>query len=94
MWRLTSAAIDDLDAASAWGARTFGFSRSQHYEEQMVEMFDTLSHHPQMAPERRAARSVVRLMPHRAHNILYVIQDGDVVILRVLHHLQDWFELL
>jgi toxin ParE1/3/4 len=47
-----------------------------------------------MAPERRATVTSVRLMPSGAHNILYTIENEDVIVLRVLHHLQDWFDLL
>ncbi len=33
-------------------------------------------------------------MPCGAHNILYVVENEDVVVLRVLHGLQDWLERL
>lgn len=57
-------------------------------------MFDTLAIHPTLAPERQAMYGMVRLMPIGAHNILYVVEAEDVIILRVLHGLQNWFEQL
>jgi plasmid stabilization system protein ParE len=33
-------------------------------------------------------------MPCGAHNILYVVDNEDVIVLRVLHGLQNWFDLL
>lgn len=33
-------------------------------------------------------------MPCGSHNVLYVVDNEDVIILRVLHGLQDWFDLL
>lgn len=94
MWLLTADAIDDFDHMAIWGARTFGYHQSERYERRIVGMLDTLAGNPQMASERQASARRVRLMPCKAHHILYVIQDEDIVILRVLHHLQDWFEML
>lgn len=72
----------------------FGVRHAQNYVLEFLDVFDTLAANPLMAPERQAASQKVRLMPHRSHNILYVVENEDVVILRVLHGLQDWFELL
>ena len=93
-WLLTSAAIADLDHVAAEGARKYGFSKSERYEQDMVAMLDTLAAMPQLAPERQASQQVVRLMPCGAHNILYVVENDDVLVLRVLHGLQNWFDLL
>jgi toxin ParE1/3/4 len=49
---------------------------------------------PYLAPERQASQQMVRLMPCGSHHILYIVENEDVVILRVLHGLQNWFELL
>ena len=94
MWKLTEAAIDDLDRISAEGALRYGYGQSEAYERKLVNLLDALAAHPYMAPERRATVSSVRLMPSGAHNILYTIENEDVIVLRVLHHLQDWFDLL
>jgi len=95
MWLLTGDAVRDLDLMAVWGAQTFGYRQSEAYESRIVRMLDALAANPQMASERRAATQTVRLMPCEAHNILYLVRDGgDIVVLRILHHLQDWFELL
>ena len=94
MWKLTAAASDDLDRISLWSLAKFGPRQAEKYDQVLVNMFDHLAASPEMAPERRGARRLVRLMPCEAHHILYVIEDGDIIILRVLHHLQDWFDLL
>lgn len=93
-WILTSAALDDLDRMAAEGAVRFGFVQSEVYEQEMVATFERLAGMPYLAAERAAANSVVRLMPCGAHNILYIVENEDVVILRVLHGLQNWFDLL
>ncbi len=93
-WILTSSAIGDLDGISAEGAVQFGYVQSEFYERRLVEMLDTLASNPYLAVERQASLGPVRLMPCGSHNILYVIENEDVVILRVLHGLQNWFDLL
>ena len=57
-------------------------------------MLDMLAAMPHLARERQASLQVVRLMPCGAHNILYVVENEDVLVLRVLHGLQNWVELL
>lgn len=93
-WRTTEEANQDLSDIALEGALAFGLPQSRRYVRRILEVFDTLAAHPHMAPERRGARQTVRLMPHEAHNILYITQGDHIVILRVLHHLQDWFDLL
>ena len=93
-WILTAAAIADLDRVAAEGALRFGFAQSEFYEQEIVAMLDALADHPRMASERQASQSVVRLMPSGSHNILYIVENEDVVVLRVLHRLQNWFDLL
>ena len=92
-WILTIAAVADLDRVAAEGAIRFGFLQSEAYEQELVAMLDTLAAHPHMASERQASQSLVRLMPCGSHNILYVVEN-DVIVLRVLHGLQNWFDLL
>ena len=94
VWILTSAALDDLDRVAASGALHFGLAQSEAYEQEFVAMLDTLADMPYLAPERQASQQTVRLMPCGSHNILYVIENDDVVVLRVLHGLQNWFDLL
>lgn len=79
---------------SAEGALRWGYERSEIYEQEMVDMFDHFSAMPYMAPLKQAASGDVRVMPCGSHNIVYVVENEDVVIVRVLHGLQDWFEML
>jgi toxin ParE1/3/4 len=93
-WRTTEQANQDLDAIGLNGALDFGPQQSRRYLAGLIEKFELVASYPEAAPERQATRDLVRLMPHEAHHILYIVVDGDVIILRVLHHLQDWFKLL
>jgi toxin ParE1/3/4 len=93
-WILTSAAINDLDRVAAEGALHFGLAQSEVYEQELATMLDTLAEMPYLGPERQASRQAVRLMPCGSHNILYIVENENVVVLRVLHGLQNWFDLL
>lgn len=94
MWRLTASALEDLDVISIWGLEKFGLQQAKKYDQRLLNIFDLLAQNPEMAVERQGARRRLRLMPCGSHHIAYAVKDGDVVILRVLHHLQDWFELV
>jgi toxin ParE1/3/4 len=93
-WRTTDEAEYDLQIIAEQGVILFGQGVSRAYAARLIEMFGTISNHPNMGSERRAANTTVRLMPCGSHNILYIVDNEDVVILRVLHGLQDWFDLL
>lgn len=43
-----------------------------------------------MARERRELNPPMRLLPYHAHLIAYLVRDGDILIVRVLHGRQDW----
>jgi toxin ParE1/3/4 len=79
-WILTAAALADLDVIAAEGARQFGFKQSEIYERRLVDMLDTLAGNPRLAAERLASQSIIRLMPVGAHNIVYIVEDEDVLI--------------
>tara|TARA_R100000365_G_C2666570_1_gene17431 strand:- start:35 stop:319 length:285 start_codon:yes stop_codon:yes gene_type:complete len=94
MWKLSVEAIKDVDRISLWSTENFGPRQAEEYDQILVDTFDLLSANPELAPERRGAVRRVRLMPCKAHHIVYLIVEDDIVILRVLHQLQDWFDLL
>ncbi|WEK04892.1 MAG: type II toxin-antitoxin system RelE/ParE family toxin [Candidatus Devosia phytovorans] len=94
VWRVVDDAAVDLQHIAEDGILNFGESHARRYTVKLVDMFDTLAALPYMASPKQAAQREVRLMPCGAHNIVYVIENEDVIILRVLHGLQDWFDLL
>ena len=44
---------------------------------------------PEMAAERRDFRPPVRIHHYEKHLIIYVIEDGGILIVRVLHQNMD-----
>jgi toxin ParE1/3/4 len=93
-WILTNAAESDLDWIAAEGARQFGYQQSERYERELADALDLLAEMPHLGVERSTGSENVRLMPCGVHNILYVVKDGDVLVLRILHGLQNWVDVL
>ena len=44
---------------------------------------------PEMAVERRDFQPPVRIHHYEKHLIIYVIEDGGILIVRILHQNQD-----
>lgn len=93
-WRTAELAALDMQWIAEAGIVNFGARHAHDYTNKLLDAFDLLSAHPDVARERHAALSIVRVMPCGSHNILFVVEDGDVLILRVLHGLQNWVDLL
>lgn len=93
-WRTTDEAEYDLQFIAEQGVSQFGPHVARAYAARLIEMFGMISDNPQMGTKRQASDRSVRLMPCGSHNILYVVENEDVVVLRVLHGLQNWFDLL
>jgi toxin ParE1/3/4 len=89
MWKLSAAAISDLEVMAEWGGAAFGLRVAEDYQLHVLDLFDDLAAHPEMGVERFVAGQMIRLMPYRSHHVIYRIDDGDVIIVRVLHHLQS-----
>lgn len=93
-WRTAADAEEDLQHIAERGLLNFGEVQTRAYIADFIEMFAIFAANPELAPERQTAKGSVRLHRYRSHHILYEIDDGNIVILRVLHGLQNWFDLL
>ena len=93
-WQVAEAAALDMQHIAEQGILNFGSTHARAYIASMLDMFETLAAHPELAAEREASQSKVRIMPCGAHHVVYIVQDQDVLVLRVLHGLQNWFDLL
>ena len=87
---LTREADLDLTVIYEQSARQFGLGQADRYGEGLRQALYALLDFPYQAPERFAFDPPVRVKPYRSHLILYRVQDGDVVVLRVRHGREDW----
>jgi toxin ParE1/3/4 len=93
-YRLSRKAEDDLVALYLIGAQTFGSAQAERYFAQLQEAFEFIARFPKAARERTEIDPPVRVLPHKAHLIIYLIQEHDVLILRVRHGSEDWADRL
>lgn len=84
----------DLDELHLYGINTYGPARADAYLAEMFKKFDLIAQWPFAAQERLNMQPPIRLRRQRAHNILYTVENGMVVVLRVLHNSVNWIDLL
>lgn len=89
-YRTTVEADRDIIEIYVLGAQQFGVAQSERYVDELFDSFELLAENPQMARERRELNPPMRLHPYHAHLIAYLVRDGDILIVRVLHGRQDW----
>lgn len=93
-WILTPDAVADIDHLSVEGTQQFGHAQATRYTLDLIDRFDTLAAHPYLIAAHEVDGLQLRLMPSGRHHILYVIENEDVIILRILHALQNWPDLI
>ena len=87
-------AARDLGDLHDYGLSTYGGRQADAYLAELFGKFDHIARWPYTARERRATSSSARLLRHRAHNILYAVENETVIILRVFHHSVNWLDFL
>ena len=68
----------------------FGLRQADVYGVAMIKALRLIADYPQAARIRTDTARPVRAKPHKSHVIIYVIEDDDVLILRVRHAGEDW----
>lgn len=89
-YRTTRQADEDIIAVFVQGATQFGLAQAEQYHNEMAGIFALLAENPQMARLRHEFSPPVRIHPFQAHVIVYIEQDDNILIVRVLHGRQDW----
>ena len=89
-YRLTQDADADLSAILWQGLETFGVHQTERYLTSLEELFAQLSLFPQSGRLRSDIRPPVRILPYRAHVIVYEQTKTEVVILRIRSAREDW----
>jgi toxin ParE1/3/4 len=89
-YRLSPAALSDLDAIWDYTARTWSVSQAETYIRGLAADMDLLVQHPGIARERREIRPPVRLYRSETHLVVYRIEAGWLDVLRIVHARQNW----
>ena len=82
--RFTTLAEADIIDRYLYGFRNFGCDQADRYEAGLGQAIDIIAANPRIAAERREYDPPVRVHHHAKHYIVYLIENGDILILRVL----------
>lgn len=90
-YRLTAKAEDDVISVFLQGVMLFGERQAEAYHHELTRLFALIAENPSMARERRELDPPMRVHPHKAHLVIYRVEDdGDVLIVRLRHAGEDW----
>jgi toxin ParE1/3/4 len=93
-YRLSPAALADLDAIWDHSARNWSVDQADSYIRNLAADMQLLAQNPEMARPRSEIHPPVRLYRSGAHLILYRINGAEIDILRITHSRQNWAALL
>lgn len=89
-YRLSRRADDDLLDIYVTGIGRFGVEQSETFAAGLKRAFAFLADFPRAARERLEIDPPVRAYPYKSHLIVYVIEDDDILTIRIAHGRQDW----
>lgn len=87
---LSQRAEEDLIGLYVSSTREFGNAQAERYYAGLERAFEFLSEYPRAARERPEISPPVRVHPYRAHVIVYMVTEDEVLILRIRHGHEDW----
>jgi len=88
-FRVSKAAQADIREIGRYTQRQWGKDQRRVYLDGMNARFRLLANTPLLAAERQTLDPPVRIHPYEKHLIVYVIEDGGILIVRVLHQSMD-----
>jgi len=92
-YRISEAADRDIEALYIEGALRFGLAQADRYHESLTRAFEAIAAFPELARERDELNPPVRTQPTGSHIVVYrILEDGDVLIIRVRHGREDWVD--
>ena len=84
-YRLTQEAAADLDAIYEYTIENFGLEQGRDYLLGPHQRFGDLVTRPALGRGAEQLAPGLRRYPFRSHVVFYVIDDPDILIVRVLH---------
>ena len=92
-YRLTRKAAEDIGDIYLHGIQQFGPRQADAYHTLLEKTFRFLAENPRAAHERPELSPEIRVHPVQSHLVIYRVEnDGDVLIIRIRHGHEDWFE--
>lgn len=83
-YRLTDAALSDLDRLYEYGILTFGLKQADEYYDGLVAFFQSIGDNPLSYARVDAIRQGYRRAPYFNNSVYYRQEENEVVIVRIL----------
>lgn len=87
---ISAQANADLDRMVQEGLRQFGRTQTEGYLESVYAAFRMIADFPYANREYAEFQPPMRVYSHRSHLILYLVDEGQLTILRIRHGREDW----
>lgn len=91
-YRLSESAAEDLDRIYDHSRAEYGREQAERYADGLLRVFNFLADYPLAARLRTEIDPPVRAHPYKAHLVIYIVDQGDVLIQRIAHGREDWAE--
>ncbi len=88
-FRVSLQAQDDIRNIGRYTQRIWGAEQRKFYLSGLDQKFHQLAENPNLAAERREFDPPVRIHLHQRHLIVYVAEEPNILIVRVLHESMD-----
>jgi len=88
-YKLSKEADNDLIDLYLHGFKSFGEAQAEQYYFELEDCIKLLSEMPLMCRERIEFTPTVRIHHHGSHLIIYLIQAGHILVVRILHDSAD-----
>ena len=89
MYKLSSAAAQDIDTLLGRSLLDFGLPQTEMYYQSLQECLRLIGENPELGTAIDDIRAGYRRFPHQSHIIYYQSQPDHVRIVRVLHQRMD-----
>jgi len=89
LYKITPEADSDIVGIYMYGFQNFGETQAEKYFSELEDCFQFLGENPLVCRERNEFNPSVRIHHHGRHLVVYLIQDEQILIVRVLHQSMD-----
>lgn len=89
-YSLSAKAEEDIIEIFVEGAKTFGVDQAQAYHAALSNILELLNNNPELAQQRFEINPPIRIYPFKSHLVIYLVDDSNILVVRVRHQKEDW----
>lgn len=88
-YQLTRVTEEDLDGIWFYGLDTWGVEQADYYHQQLMQTIEHLAESPLQGYAESEILEGLRSYPSGSHRIYYRVEEGYILVARVLHQSMD-----